>query len=465
MTAVLRGSVLASEPTDVPNNSKAVDALVFLCAPTAAAASSFGSLDIAGQAIYPFKVVVPTLFLVSIGRSVDLLRRPGSFARLLLILAGWSIVGLAWTVDRVAGAREVSILLFAALASSSLAAACCRLSGVRALLRGWVAAGYLTASIAVYELLTDRHLPSEFIEDSGSQLGDLVLSTFGNPNNFGAFIVLTVPFIGLVATKAGTGWGFGPVDRIAAQGVALLLPALLVLAGSRLALFGVTLSGFCYVALGRRWRSTWRFAGGITALGSVLAVIAISSGLELVGKLGSVLDDDPFTTGSVESRVNLVWNGMDFAWQSRGVGIGAGGFEVAMQSGENRFPVGPGVVNPHNFWIEMLSQYGLVGLGLVVVVLIGATRAIVGFRRTSGTITVERAASICLAGFAGYVVATCAASSYVNAPENWMFIASYLAMVPALAILRRGATPSTAGTVAASGNSADSLPEPEMQKP
>ncbi len=43
--------------------------------------------------------------------------------------------------------------------------------------------------------------------------------------------------------------------------------------------------------------------------------------------------------------------------------------------------------------------------------------------------------SICLAGFGGYLVASFAASSYVNSPENWLFIASYLAMVPALSVL------------------------------
>ena len=444
MTALGRTPSSTSEPAEETANPRFVDVLVFLCAPTAAVASAIGSIDVLGQAIYPFKIVIPALFLASIGRSANVLRRRGSLAQLLLILAGWSIVGLAWTVDRVAGAREASILVFAALAASSLAVACCRPSGVRALLRGWVAAGYLTASVAVWELLTDQHLPSTFVAENESQIGGLVLSTFGNPNNFGAFIVLTVPFIGLVASKAGTGWGFGSRDRIAAQVVALLLPTMLVLSGSRLALLGLGLSGVCYVALSRYWRSAWRLAGGIAALGLVLSVVAISSGLELVGKLEALLDDDPFTIDSVKSRINLVWNGVDFAWRSHGVGIGSGGFEAAMQAGDYRFPVGPGVVNAHNFWIEMLGQYGVFGLGVLVVVLLAATKALFRFRRDNVTLSVERAASICLAGFAGYLVASGAASSYVNSPENWLFIASYLVMVPAISNLRRRTGPTSA---------------------
>ena len=304
-----------------------------------------------------------------------------------------------------------------------------------------VAAGYLTASIAVWELLTGQHLPSQFVIENESQLGSLLLSTFGNPNNFGAFIVLSAPFIGLTASKAGTGWGLGSRDRLAAQGVALLLPALLVLSGSRLALVGLALSGVCYVVLNRRWRSAWRFAAGIASLGLVLSVVAVSSGLELVGKFETVFDDYPFTIDSVKTRINLMWNGVDFAWRSRGVGLGAGGFVEAMQSGDYRFPVAPGIVDPHNFSIEMLSQYGVLGLGVLVVALGAAISAFVRFRRDSVTLSVQRASSICLAGFAGYVLATSAASSYVSAPENWLFIASFLAMVPAISNLRRRTEP------------------------
>ena len=239
---------------------------------------------------------------------------------------------------------------------------------------------------------------------------------------------------------------------------------MLVLSGSRLALLGLGLSGVCYVALSRYWRSAWRLAGGIAALGLVLSVVAISSGLELVGKLEALLDDDPFTIDSVKSRINLVWNGVDFAWRSHGVGIGPGGFEAAMQAGDYRFPVGPEVVNAHNFWIEMLGQYGVFGLGVLVVVMLAATTALFRFRRDNVTLSVERAASICLAGFAGYLVASGAASSYVNSPENWLFIASYLVMVPAISNLRRRTGPTSASASHDAKRSLELEPQFELVK-
>lgn len=436
MTASGQGASWALEDLDTTPNSRLVDTLVFLCAPTAAMASSFGSVEVLGQSIYPFKVVVPALFVVTLGPSVRLMRRRGSFAQLLLLLAGWAIIGLAWTPNRVGGMQEALILLFAALAASSLAVASCRPSGVRALLRGWVAAGYLTAMVALWEIITGQHLASDFVADRDAQVDGLILSTFGNPNNFGAFIVLTVPFIGLVVSKVGAGWGLRRGDRAAAQVVGLLLPALLVLSGSRLALIGLGLSGAVYVLLSRRWRSAWRFGTAIAALGLVLSAAAIGAGLELVTKFKAVLADDPFTIDSVQTRVNLVWNGIDFALRTHGVGLGPAGFESMMQSGAYRFAVKPTVVNAHNFWIEMLSQYGVFGLFLLITVLSAATTVLLRFRRDARTLTDERAASICIAGLAGYIVASCAASSYVNSPENWLFIASYLAMVPALANLR-----------------------------
>jgi teichuronic acid biosynthesis protein TuaE len=419
---------VACEPRITPNGPamRIVSALVFLTPVSAAVSSAFGSVEVAGQTVYPFKVIVPALFLLTPSQSIAVLRRSGSFPQLLLALAVWGWLGVAWATDRTAALREVSILVFATIAAASLVAAVRNSSNIRALVRGWLAAGVVTFGVAGWELTTGKHLATQFVKDRGGNVSGVLLSTFGNPNNFGAFIVLTLPFISIAVSSCGSTWGLTQRDRTVATILSGLLPVVLVLSGSRLALLGLLAFAVTYVYLNRQWRSAWLFGLASTAGFLALLLVALATGQELIQKFAHVFDTTPFTINSVQTRINLVRNGVTFFLRTGGVGLGPGGFENAIQTGDHPFPVKPGVVNAHNFWIEVTSQYGIVG----VVILIGglAFTTLALLRREGGSLGVRRTRSVLIAGFAGYVFASTAASSYVNSPENWTFIGSYIAL-------------------------------------
>ncbi|NND73432.1 MAG: O-antigen ligase family protein [Ilumatobacter sp.] len=294
----------------------------------------------------------------------------------------------------------------------------------------------MTVLVALWELGSGQHLPSEFVNQHA--LGDgVLLATFGNPNNFGAFLVLSIPFIGIVATRPAVRWELGRTDRVLARILLVLLPILLLLSGSRFALIGLVVASGAYVALNRRDRSAWRFGGLLLLAGTGLSTFAIESGQRIVAKLGRFTDPSAFVQDSTEIRANLVLNGLVYLGRSGGVGIGPAGFEESIASGDVAFAVRPGVVNAHNFWVELLSQYGLIGGLLLGVVIVSATATYVRMTRDRPYGADRHRATLMLTGLAGYVFASMTASSYINAPENWMFIASFLALAPALVTIGR----------------------------
>ena len=419
-----------------PVNSRSVNALLFACPLTASFSSSFGAISFAGQSLYPFKVVVPVLAITLGRRTVDVLTHPGSYPFILALLAGWGFVALSWTPDRVGGLKEVSILAFAALAASAIAIAVRTPDGVRWLLRGWltgVAVDNTGRTMGAQHWATSRVL--EFAAERDGIPAGLLLSTFGNPNNFGAFLVISLPFVAIVATVPRSVWGLSWADRVLARILLVVLPLTLVLSGSRFALIGALIACGVYIALNRRDRSAWRFGGLLALFGAALSVIAISTGQQIAEKVANINAPSAFVQSSAEIRLNLILNGLSYLGRTGGVGIGPAGFEQSIASGDVAFPVRRGVVNAHNFWIELLSQYGILGGLLLGLVIVSAATSYTHTMRTRPYGTDRQLATLMLAGICGYVFASMTASSYINAPENWMFIASFLAIAPVVLAL------------------------------
>lgn len=68
-------------------------------------------------------------------------------------------------------------------------------------------------------------------------------------------------------------------------------------------------------------------------------------------------------------RKNLLLNGMDFFKQSKGLGVGAGNYKSYINKGGTLYET-DGIDSPHNWPMEILSQYGI-GITFLFVVLFG----------------------------------------------------------------------------------------------
>jgi teichuronic acid biosynthesis protein TuaE len=82
-----------------------------------------------------------------------------------------------------------------------------------------------------------------------------------------------------------------------------------------------------------------------------------------------IVDVPIVETGSYKIRHNMFFNGLEFAKDSYFLGFGAGQFTHKLQKGEGKYPTKT-ISDPHNFVVEVLTQYGIIPLLFLIVFLI-----------------------------------------------------------------------------------------------
>jgi hypothetical protein len=128
--------------------------------------------------------------------------------------------------------------------------------------------------------------------------------------------------------------------------------------------------------------------------------------------------------GSTGVRLNLVRNGWEMILGTGGAGVGAGGFPSAITHGFGRFNTA-GIVNPHNYWLEIGAQYGVIVLaGVIFVVTWWMILLMRNLRlaRLRGDRPGIALAATGLSGLAAYVIGAGANSTFIPQPTNWTFL-------------------------------------------
>lgn len=303
------------------------------------------------------------------------------------------------------------------------------LPALHALRKGWVLAFLATGAIAAWELATGQHLPSSAVERAPpGGLEGIAISTFGNQNNYAAFLLLAAPFLfwSHAVSRSRQRRAFYAACLVA-------LPALLFLTASRVSLVGLIAEAGVLWVIGPRYRS--KLLAYVIVLGGLgLAVFQIL-GLEgrMLYELSVMLTDGGFGVagGSIAKRWNLLLAGLWLLVGSLGFGVGPGGFEALLRQRLAPFDTG-GLVNPHNFWIEVLSQYGFLVFFAFVLWILYLAHQVNRKRRLAWldpeSFETRQVAETILVGLAGYLFAAVANSTYMVQSSHWMFWASIVVM-------------------------------------
>ncbi len=292
---------------------------------------------------------------------------------------------------------------------------------VASLIAGWVLAFVVTGSLAIYEARTGWRAPNHFSfrDPQGLLTDDGTASTFGNPNDYAHFALLSsVIFLaGLAVVRRRStrvlltlGALAGPVCVVMSEsflGVGIAAVILLAVVLVRVPLASPTL----IILLGVGALFVAGFPGGIASLLSIdPAYIALFN----EGRTGAV-------------RTNLLVNGLRFSVETGFTGLGPGGFEtrMSMAGGDDRPTYG--ILSPHSGFTEVLSQYGLLPTIAMVVVLFQLAR--VGWRvyRASQLAIADRFAGLALLIYVFLSpVITMMGSSNLDPSYTWMIFAAML---------------------------------------
>jgi teichuronic acid biosynthesis protein TuaE len=349
------------------------------------------------------------------------------FIQLGIIWMIWGLVSILWSPNIIEGVKELfSILLGFLLVLSLLGLEGPRMEGLNALRLGWVWAAVVTGLIAGWELLTFNHLPNGGIE--GEALDYLAatghcLSTFGNPNNYGAFIIMASSFVFWLYLDAKK-----ILTKIVIIIIIIMILIFLIFTSSRLAVLGELVSLGFLVLLRNKGHRSILYLGLFFII--ILAVILSLSGTDVfIVEKFLRLGEEVGLDGTSPSRLLLIVDGIWMGLHSWGLGVGAGAFPYYVSQRLVPFPVG--AHSPHNFWTEIFSQYGLV----VSVLLLGWVLRFgaLAWRSRKTAIhlndpSMKLTSDIALTSLIGYWFASSCNSAFIGQPCNWMLLATWVMM-------------------------------------
>ncbi|WNB92701.1 O-antigen ligase family protein [Bacillus sp. NEB1478] len=218
----------------------------------------------------------------------------------------------------------------------------------------WVAMFLLLLIFGLINHLTLIHFPTSRFYGIDTYQKSIPTSVFANENDFASFISISFFFALALANHTKH-----MIVKIGAIGVMLFSLYIMSLTSSRANYISILLGlGFWFLFLTSR--NIKRYM--IIAFGfmSVLAILIVPhkiyNGFASVYGLIATLGNN--TEGSsVDIRINLIKNSFHFISESFGFGIGAGNSEYYMKEFA-KYPTHT-IINIHNWWIEMMVNYGI----------------------------------------------------------------------------------------------------------
>jgi hypothetical protein len=412
--------------------------LIVLLVLTAAVGSAVLSVRVGGITVYPFRLLVLAVLLAAPLLQYRLswlsVEGPRVFAFVGFVWLVWGGCSVFWSPSFAGGVEDVFAVGFGfAVGVALLTLGAAQVSSLRWLRRGWVLAFLVTGAVAIWELVTGNHLPGAYAERAPEYaLRSIAISTFGNPNNYGAFLVLCLPF--LLHSRQQTSSLLGATFY---EVLLVLFFGILFMTGSRSAFLGAVVEmGVLVFFFGAVKRGLALLGmGGALLVGLFYAGFSFED-LQILSSLQVMVSASAFEQGSLQARLGLTLNGVWMLLSTLGIGVGAGGYELVARSPDLPYYTS-GLVNPHNFWIEVVSEYGILVGGLFVWMMgLFFLRSLQAYWARKGVW-----AQTALLMLVGYFFAALANSTYMAQPTNWMAIASIMCIVSALEKRRDEQTP------------------------
>jgi hypothetical protein len=203
------------------------------------------------------------------------------------------------------------------------------------------------------------------------------------------------------------------------------------MSGARLALLGCVVEVVVLIAASTR-RQRGRVAMLVFLLAGIAYVVMVNWGGRTLEKLGTLIYGFS-SQGSLQARLNLILDGAFLSFQHLGLGVGPGGFGPSVASGTVPF-YAFGLTNPHSFFTEIASEYGVFSLALFVVWLVELLRLSirpVGNGSTTSP-SAKRYRLILLLGLTGYMFAVFENSTYMGESTNWLFLITLAVLASSL---------------------------------
>lgn len=361
----------------------------------------------------------------------------------LAAVTAFSLVSIAWSVDRTEGATKAVffyvpfVLLYLAVLTWWPKARAARALGLTT-----VAVAVPVALLAVWQYQTETLLLNDRLQQANRYSSFFRANAiFFDPNIMGRFLVVAMLVVVAIAWLRRD-----RVRDLAACGLVLVpLCGGLAVSFSR--------SSCLMLLTGLVMMAAWAFGVRRTAVVTVaLAVVLGGAAFASSGHVRKAATDAQRLNKVSEGRFDLMRGGYEI-WREAPVhGAGLGGFEKRYEetlTPQERRKIR--VVISHNAPITVLSELGIVGIGLLGWLMVQAAVVVRRRARASGPVRGWLAWTM-LATLAGILVHTLLYSALFEDPYNWVLLAGAVAITAVGAAVTRPEAPPAPGEDAAAPN-------------
>ncbi|MGD7731514.1 O-antigen ligase family protein [Propionibacteriaceae bacterium G57] len=330
----------------------------------------------------PHRLVVALLLACAALRIVwrPVLWRSPALWGALVVGAGFAVFGLVGLrrYPHLSAGVELGQVAFLVLALVAMSIVGRRTAAIFWLIGGWCIAGVAASAVGIWETVTNCHLS---VNAPGAYWGQRAATWkinsafFDNPNLYAYFLAVLMALVVLAGFAASA----LPTARRRAAGRVAAVVGFLVLAhqlymtDGRAGMLAVAL-----LVLGLLLRSWW--GRGLVAAGALAFWVGVRVGfgpaVSLWAAIYEVYDQADEAPRSTWIRVQLVRSAWHMLRQSDWIGVGPGGYPLRNMLPDNPINVW-NMPNPHSGIVEVMAEYGLVTVSLLMLALLVAAVACV----------------------------------------------------------------------------------------
>jgi len=395
--------------------------------------SAFLAIPIGPIHLFPYRILLPLLWLIFamgilLQGRVDLSHiKVKSYLQFLGLWLLYAVLSVVWALSRVDAIRGIIFLFMAVSVIFFVVYYFSNGKDLKRLYYLWLAVLGGLLLVGIWEHLTGQHLSvSGFYGETRARFMFMPTGVFHNTNDYATYLALSIPFVlALIRYRRNI------FTRCIGLGALFASLYLLLETFSRVNYLAVILElAFLFTFLFKlKAKFKAIVVGGLLILALVVALPGPSQRIidTISEQVESITNSELLTSGSNGVRINLVKNSLIFLGRTAGFGVGAGNAEYWM----GNFPVYDtrGITNPHNWWDEILVDYGIFIFAGYVFFYLGLILRLYGIHRHLDAGTEKMICEALLVALVGFFLASISSSSIMALRPQWFLFAFALAFL------------------------------------
>lgn len=361
--------------------------------------------------------------LLTKGRILLFQRKIRGYFIFLIIWFGYGIFSLLWVINKEAVIRNLlNYLLINILIIFLLTYHFCNKQDFQKLYLLYFSIYSGLLIFGFWEHITGYHLPMYmFYYDKYGLNKFIPTGIFFNINNYASFLLLYMPFAMGMLIYGKKLW-IRLFSLIAIIGTIYLI----LIIGSRANVLGLIAQFLVFLLLSNFKKNMKLIA--ISAFCILILFLFFYEDMqknllqieEYFHSIISQLKSKSFTLTSISVRKNLIKNGIYLLNSTKGFGIGAGNFEYYLGRYIPYYTAG--IINPHNWWLELLVEFGVLIFSCYIILFLSVTRNLYKIFRRSQIKEEKMICEALLISLIGFIFACMSPSGFIEFTFPWYII-------------------------------------------